>query len=146
MIIRWGWLCLWRNFWQYLEAFWLSYFGWKASIFLVSKDKWWLPWWLSGKESTCQCRRCRFDPGVRKIPCRRKWQPTPVVLPGKSCGQRDLAGYTAWGGKESDNDLPTKKQRPGVPLRIWQRLKAKPTMNRRAPDTTEWFKPECQDC
>ena len=34
-----------------------------------------LPWWLSGKESTCQCRRCGFDPWVGKIPWRRKWQP-----------------------------------------------------------------------
>ena len=32
-----------------------------------------LPWWLSGKEPTCQCRRCRFDPWVMKIPWRRKW-------------------------------------------------------------------------
>ena len=34
-----------------------------------------LPWWLSGKESTCQCRRPVFDPWVQKIPWRRKWQP-----------------------------------------------------------------------
>ena len=34
-----------------------------------------LPWWLNGKESACQCRRCRFDPWVRKIPWRREWQP-----------------------------------------------------------------------
>ena len=54
------------------------------------------------KESTCQCRRCRFDPGVRKIPWRRKWQPTPVFLPGKSLIQRSLAGYSPWGCKESD--------------------------------------------
>ena len=50
--------------------------------------------WLNGKESVCQCRRhrrCRFDPWVRKIPWRRKWQPTPVFLPGKSHGQRSLA-------------------------------------------------------
>ena len=50
--------------------------------------------WLSGQESTCQCRRCRrptFDPWVRKIPWRRKWQPTPVFLPKKSHGQRSLA-------------------------------------------------------
>ena len=51
-----------------------------------------LPWWLSGKESACQCRRCRFDPWVGKISWRRKWQPTPVFLPGKSQGQRSLAG------------------------------------------------------
>ena len=56
-----------------------------------------LPWWLSGKESTCQCKRCRFDPWVRKIPWRRKWQPSPVFLPGKSHGQRNLVGYSPWG-------------------------------------------------
>ena len=33
--------------------------------------------WLSGKESACQCRRCGFDPWVRKISWRRKWQPIP---------------------------------------------------------------------
>ena len=49
-----------------------------------------LPWWLSGKEAACQCRRRRFDSWVRKIPWRRKWQPTPVFLPGKSHGQRSL--------------------------------------------------------
>ena len=37
-----------------------------------------LPWWLSGKESICQCRRLRFDPWVRKIPWRKKWQPIPL--------------------------------------------------------------------
>jgi len=31
-----------------------------------------LPWWLSGKESTCQCRNSGFDPWVGKIPWRRK--------------------------------------------------------------------------
>ena len=63
-----------------------------------------LPWWLSGKESTCQCRRCKrlgFDPWVRKISWRRKWQPTPVFLPGESHGQRSLAGYSPWSHKES---------------------------------------------
>ena len=39
-----------------------------------------LPWWFSGKEPTCQCRRCGFDPWVGKIPCRRTWQPTPAIL------------------------------------------------------------------
>jgi len=36
------------------------------------------------------------------IPWRRKWQPTPVFLLGKSCGQRDMAGYSPWGRKELD--------------------------------------------
>ena len=41
-------------------------------------------------------------PGVRKIPWRRKWQPAPVFLPGKSHGQRSLVGYNPWSHKESD--------------------------------------------
>ena len=49
-----------------------------------------------------QCGRPGFDPWVRKIPWRRKWQPTPVFLPGKSHGQKSLAGYGPWGHKESD--------------------------------------------
>ena len=60
------------------------------------------PWRLSGKESTCQCRRCEFDPWVRKIPWRRKWQPTLVFLSGKFHGQRSPVGYSPWGGKELD--------------------------------------------
>ena len=58
-----------------------------------------------GKESTCQCRRLkrhRFDPWVGKIPWSRKWHPTPVFLPGKFYGQRNLEGYSPWGQKESD--------------------------------------------
>ena len=57
---------------------------------------------FSGKESACQCRGCRFNPWVEKIPKRRKWQPAPVFLPGKSHGQRRLAGYSPWGHKELD--------------------------------------------
>ena len=44
----------------------------------------WLSWWLSGKESTCQQRRCVFNPWVGKIPWRRKWQLIPAFLPRKS--------------------------------------------------------------
>ena len=36
--------------------------------------------WLSGKQLTCQCRRQGFDLWVRKMPWRRKWQPTPVFF------------------------------------------------------------------
>ena len=59
----------------------------------------------SGKESTCQCRRCqrcRFDPWVGKTLWRGKGQPTPVFVPGKSHGQRSLVSYSPWGCKESD--------------------------------------------
>ena len=41
-------------------------------------------------------------PGSGRSPGERKWQPTPVFLPGKLCGQRSLVGYSPWGGKESD--------------------------------------------
>jgi len=53
-----------------------------------------LPRWLSGKESTCPCRRCGFDPWIGKMPWRRKWQPIPIFLPGESYGQSSRAGYS----------------------------------------------------
>ena len=49
--------------------------------------------WLNGKESICQHRRPEFDSWVGKIPWRRKWQPTPVLLPAESHGQKTLSGY-----------------------------------------------------
>ena len=47
-------------------------------------------------------RRHRLGPWVKKIPCRREWLPTPVLLPGKSHGQRSQEGYSPWGHKEQD--------------------------------------------
>ena len=85
--------------------------AWCAAVLGVAKNRTWLsdsttttrkrglPWWLSGKESACQCRRRRFYLWVRKIPWRKKWQPTPVFLHGKSHGQRSLVGYSPWGCK-----------------------------------------------
>ena len=49
------------------------------------------------KESACNEGG---DPWVRQSPWRRKWQPTPVFLPGESHGQKSLVGYSSWGGKE----------------------------------------------
>ena len=54
----------------------------------------------SGKEYSRQsrrCKRCEFNPWVRKIPWRRKWYLTSVFLPGKFRGQRSLEGYGPWG-------------------------------------------------
>ena len=68
-------------------------------------DIWGFPDGASGKELTCQCMRHKtwgFDSWVRKIPWRRKWQPTPVFLPGEFCGQRSLVGYNPQARKESD--------------------------------------------
>ena len=49
-----------------------------------------------GKESACNAGDLG-DPWIGKIPWRRKWQPTPVFLPGKSHGQSSLQGYNPWG-------------------------------------------------
>ena len=46
--------------------------------------------------------RCGFDPWGEKIPWGRKWQPTPVFLPGKFHEQESLAGCRQWSRKESD--------------------------------------------
>ena len=53
--------------------------------------------WFTDEEHACQCRRRRFDPWVKKIPWRRKWQPTPAFFLGESHGQRSLAG--PWGSQ-----------------------------------------------
>ena len=74
-------------------------------------------WWVTIHEVTSlmaqvvenlpHCRRCRFNHWVRKILWRRKWQPTPVFLPGDFNGQRSLAGYSPWCHKESDTTKHT---------------------------------------
>ena len=76
---------------------------------IKQKNQLGLPRWLSGKQSACQCRRRRFNPWVQKIPWRRKWQPTPVFLPGKSQRQRNLVGYSPWGHKRDGHNLITKE-------------------------------------
>ena len=63
------------------------------------------PGGASDKESSCQCRRykrCGFHPWVGKIPWRRARQPSPVLLPRESHGQRSLVGYSPQGHRESD--------------------------------------------
>ena len=55
------------------------------------------------------CQQCRWpglDPWVRKSPWRREWQPTPVLLPGKSPWMEEVDGlYSPWGHKQSDMTL-----------------------------------------
>ena len=63
---------------------------------------------VSDSKSVClQCGRPGFSPWVRKISWRRKWQSTPVFLPGKSHGQRSLVGYSPWGCKRVGHDWAT---------------------------------------
>ena len=62
-----------------------------------------LPWWLRGKEFTCNADSARgFNPWVGKIPWRRKWQPVPVFLPGECYEKRSLVGYSPRGLTELD--------------------------------------------
>ena len=59
------------------------------------------------KEPACQGRRPKrhgFNRWVGKISWRRTWQPTPLFLPGKSRGQRSLAGYSLWGRERVGHD------------------------------------------
>ena len=49
-----------------------------------------------------KCLPTMRETQVRSLGWRRKWQPTPVLLPGKSHGQRSVVGYSSWGRKESD--------------------------------------------
>ena len=62
----------------------------------------------AGEESDLQGRRFRLDPYVGKSPWRRKWQPTPVFLPGKCHRERSLTGYSSCSHKRVRQDLVTK--------------------------------------
>ena len=69
------------------------------------KENWGFPGGASGKEPTCQLKRHKrrgFNPCIGKILWRRKWQPTPVLSPEKSHGQRSLVSYSPWGRNDSD--------------------------------------------
>ena len=60
-----------------------------------------LPCSSVSKESACSAGDPGSIPGLGRSTGRRKWQPTPVSLPGKSHGQRSLVGCSPWGCKES---------------------------------------------
>ena len=73
------------------------------------------PGGASGKEPTSQCRRHKrhgFNPWVRKIPWRRAWQHTPVLLPGESHGQRNLAGFSTQSRIKQDMIKVTQHSHP----------------------------------
>ena len=80
------------------------YFSWQSWFQLVFHPTWHFTWMvLVVKESSFQRRRhkrCGLHPWIRKIPWKRKWQPTPIFLPGKFHEQRSLVGYSPWGCKE----------------------------------------------
>ena len=74
----------------------------KASVFVSNSWRRGNPGGASGKESTCEFNKHGFDSWAGEIPWRRKWQSTPVFLPGKSHRQRSQVGYSQKGCKESD--------------------------------------------
>ena len=91
------------------------------------------------KASCLQCGRPGFDPWVRKILWRRKWQPTPVLFPKKSHGQRSLAGYSPLGRKELDTT-------EWIHFRRWtslvaQRLKRLPALRETWVQSLGWEDP-----
>ena len=71
-------------------------------------------WWLRGSRVCLQCGRPEFDPRGGEDPWRRKWQPTPVFLPGKSHGLRSLVDYSSQGCKESNMTEPSTEQRAEI--------------------------------
>ena len=78
---------------------------WKTTIWYYIYQCSGFPIGASGKETACQFKRYKrhgLDPLVGEITWRRKCQPTPIFLLGKSPGQRKLEGYSPWGHKESD--------------------------------------------
>ena len=88
---------------------WATGLNWLST--LTGSNVWYrLAWWPSGKESACQCKRRGFYPWILKIPWKRKWQPAPVFLPGKSYGQRSLADYSPWDREWVEQGLATKQQ------------------------------------
>ena len=77
---------------------------------------WRIPWAEEpGRLQSMGCRRVRLDWATSLslftfIHWRRKWQPTPVFLPGESQGERSLVGCRLWGRTESDTTAATQQQ------------------------------------
>ena len=107
-----------------MQIWWAGFVCWKFQFLFQGKEVFvviyfinGLPWWLSGKESTCRCRRCGFDPWVRKIPSRMKWRPIPVFLPWKCRGQRRLMSYSLWCWERVRHDLVINNNSPTISCR-----------------------------
>ena len=75
-------------------------------------------WWVSGKESSCQCRRHGFDSCVGKTPYRRKWQPTPIFLPGDFLWTEETGGLPSMESQRVGYDLMTKQQQHKLVISI----------------------------
>ena len=89
-----------------------SYSSWNALVgkyFFLSNTGWASQMLLLVKKPPAKAgdiRDAGSIPGSRRS-LRRAWQPSPVFLPGESHGQRNPAGYSSWGPKESDTTEAT---------------------------------------
>ena len=72
----------------------------QENVFL--KVLWDFPGDSDGKESACNVETQVQSLGVKKIPWRKEWLPTPVFLPGEFHRQRKLLGYSQRGCREPD--------------------------------------------
>ena len=69
--------------------------------------------WLSGKESTCQCRRLRFDPWFGKYPLEEEMVTHSSILAWRiPWTDRHLTSYSPWGRKRVRHGLATEQQKP----------------------------------
>ena len=66
-----------------------------------------LPWWLSGKELTCQCTSCQFSPCVRKIPQRRKWQTHSSILAQEISWTEEFGWLQCMGSQRAGHEVGT---------------------------------------
>ena len=87
------------------------------ALFLSPRPDVGLLGWLSSEGSACQGRRhkrCRFDQWAGKIPWRRRWQLTPVFLPGKSYEWSSLVGSSSWGHKSIRSNSAIEQQQQWI--------------------------------
>ena len=95
-----------------------------------------------GRESACNAEDPGSIPGSGRFPWRRKWQPTPIFLSGKSHGQRSLVDYSAWGCKESDTtEWMNHHQQPLWASRVAQIVKNLPAVRETWVHSLSWEDP-----
>ena len=86
---------------RFLEMIFLNWSWWNLCIKTLTEV------WKENKRSNelsglnMFCNKHEINPPVYLV-WRRQWHPTPVLLPGKSRGQRSLVGGSPWGHEESD--------------------------------------------
>ena len=104
-ILKVRWLYIFLKSWRKPECLNLS---------LYAKHCTGLPWWLAGKESTCQRKRCRFDPWVEKIPPEKEMATHSSILAWRIPGTEEPGGLQSMGSQRVGHDGATKPPPSGV--------------------------------